>query len=64
MSDSPSQSLKRSEAEERRALLDITSYDVHLDLAADEATFASTTTIRFTSRGGTTFVDVKPVDLH
>ncbi len=64
MTNSPSRSLLRTEAEERHALLDITSYDVRLDLASDEATFASTTTIRFTSRGGTTWVDVKPVEHH
>ena len=54
-------SLRKSEAEARRALLDITSYDVRLDLAADPETFGSTTVIRFESRGGPTFVDLKPV---
>ncbi|HEY0890504.1 MAG TPA: aminopeptidase N [Nocardioides sp.] len=54
-------SLQRTEAEARRALLDIASYDVTLDLAGDEATFGSVTRIRFTSRGGPTFVDLKPV---
>jgi len=54
-------SLRRSEAEERRALLDVTSYDVRLDLASDAETFGSVTEIRFESRGGPTFVDLKPV---
>ncbi len=64
MTTSPTQSLKLTEAQERRALLDVSSYDVHLDLASDERTFASRTVLRFTSRGGNTFVDLKPVELH
>jgi aminopeptidase N len=60
----PSQSLRRAEAESRRALLDVTSYDVTLDLAASEETFRSVTEIRLTSQGGATFLDVKPVVLH
>ncbi|SFC95247.1 aminopeptidase N [Nocardioides terrae] len=58
---SPHLSLQRTEAEARRALLDITSYDVTLDLAADDVTFRSVTRIRFTSQGGATFADLKPV---
>ncbi len=54
-------SLRKSEAESRRALLDVTSYDVRLDLASDTETFGSVTEIRFESRGGPTFVDLKPV---
>ncbi|MBB6625771.1 aminopeptidase N [Nocardioides sp. KIGAM211] len=57
----PTQSLQHSEAQARFDLLDVTSYDVDLDLASDEATFRSVTTVRFTSRGGPTFVDLKPV---
>ncbi|WP_447645936.1 hypothetical protein [Nocardioides zeae] len=56
----PSVSLRHDEARERAGLLDVTSYDVELDLASSEETFASRTTLRFTSRGGPTFVDVKP----
>ena len=55
-----SQSLQHTEALARFDLLEITSYDVALDLAADEATFGSVTTITFESRGGPTFVDLKP----
>ncbi len=61
---SPTQSLQHTEAQARRALLDIESYDVRLDLAADDATFSSVTTIRFSSRGGPTFVDLKPVSVR
>ncbi len=57
-------SLTREEAVRRRALLDITSYDVTLDLTTSDETFLSRTVIRFTSRGGDTFVDVKPKELR
>ena len=50
-SQSPVQSLQHTEARARFDLLDIDAYDVRLDLAADDATFGSVTTIRFTSRG-------------
>ena len=60
---SPSQSLQHTEAQERHRLLRVTSYDVRLDLASDDATFASVTTIRFTSEGGATFLDLKPVSV-
>ena len=49
---SPYASLQRTEALARRRLLDLTSYDVALDLATDDATFRSVTTIRFSSRAG------------
>ncbi|MCD4535374.1 aminopeptidase N [Nocardioides sp. cx-169] len=58
---SQSRSLQRTEAQERRALLSVTSYDIRLDLASEEETFGSVTTVRFTSHGGPTFVDLKPV---
>jgi aminopeptidase N len=60
----PYASLQRNEALARREQLDITSYDVTLDLASDEATFGSVTTIRFRSRAGATFLDLKPVRLE
>ncbi|MDF1602526.1 aminopeptidase N [Nocardioides sp. YIM 152315] len=62
--NSPYQSLQHAEAIARRELLDVEEYDVRLDLAADEKTFGSVTTIRFTSRGGPTFVDLKPVRVN
>ncbi|MBA2952685.1 aminopeptidase N [Nocardioides sp. MAH-18] len=61
---SPYQSLQRTEAVARHELLDVEEYDVRLDLAADDSTFGSVTTIRFTSRGGPTFVDLKPVRVN
>jgi aminopeptidase N len=60
---SPYASLQRTEAQARRDLLDLTSYDVALDLASDDATFGSVTTLRFRSRAGTTFLDLKPISL-
>ncbi|WP_244928161.1 aminopeptidase N [Nocardioides sp. W7] len=60
----PSRSLQHTEARARAALLTVEGYDVRLDLAADEATFGSVTTIAFTSRGGPTFVDLKPVRVN
>jgi aminopeptidase N len=58
-------SLARDEAVRRKALLSVTSYDVRLDLAADDVTFRSLTTVRFAAGGaGDTFADVKPVALH
>lgn len=57
-------SLRRDEAAVRAALLDVASYDVSLDLASDEKTFRSRTTIRFTSAGGETFCDLKPYAVH
>jgi len=61
---SPYASLQRTEALARRDQLDLASYDVALDLASDDATFGSVTTLRFTSRAGTTFLDLKPVGLR
>src|SRR4051812_24118654 len=58
------QSLTRDEAVRRRGLLDVTSYDLTLDLASDAETFGSRTVIRFRSRGGTTFLDVQPRELR
>jgi len=57
---SPFASLQHSEAVAREQLLTVDSYDVSLDLAGADSTFTSLTTIRFTSRGGPTFLDLKP----
>ncbi|RYP87072.1 aminopeptidase N [Nocardioides guangzhouensis] len=64
LTDSPFRSLQQTEAEARFALLDVTSYDVRLDLDRGEETFDSVTTIRFDSRGGDTFLDLKPVSVR
>jgi aminopeptidase N len=59
-------SLTRVEAAARAALIDVTSYDVALDLDSGERTFGSVSTVRFTCRepGGSTFLDVVPEALH
>jgi aminopeptidase N len=62
--DAPFRSLQLTEARARFDLLEVTSYDVRLDLASDDATFGSVTTIRFESRGGDTFLDLKPLRVN
>ncbi|MGH3361885.1 MAG: M1 family metallopeptidase, partial [Nocardioides sp.] len=63
MTTHPFLSLQLEEARARCGLLDVQGYHVRLDLTGDE-TFRSTTTITFTSRGGDTFVDLKPLRVH
>ena len=58
------QSLQHREALERARLLTVEEYDVRLDLASDDRTFGSVSTIRFRSAGGPTFVDLRPVAVH
>jgi aminopeptidase N len=57
-------SLRLDEARGRAALLEVSSYDVSLDLASSVETFRSRTRIRLSSSGGETFLDLEPVDLH
>ena len=60
----PVRGLQRIEAEQRAALLAVESYDVTLDLASSEETFASLTRVVVTSRGGSTFLDLKPASVR
>jgi aminopeptidase N len=60
----PYASLQHTEALARRELLTLASYDVQLDLSRDESTFDSVTTIALDSRGGATFLDLKPSSLQ
>lgn len=55
-------SLLLNEARDRFDLLPVSTYDVTLDLRYDE-TFTSRTGTEVTSRGGETFLDLKPVPL-
>ena len=59
-------SLTRVEAAARAALIDVTSYDVALDLDSGERTFGSVATVRFrcAEPGASTFLDVRPETLH
>ncbi|WP_460788278.1 aminopeptidase N [Nocardioides maradonensis] len=61
---SPHASLQHTEAVARRALLRDLEYDVALDLARDDRTFGSRTTIRFGSGVGRTFLDLRPAVLR
>lgn len=60
----PGENLTRAEAQERRALLDVESYDIHLDLTTGPETFRSTTTVRFRSSGAPTFIDAITARVH
>ncbi|MCU0282372.1 MAG: aminopeptidase N [Candidatus Nanopelagicales bacterium] len=52
--------LARDEAAARAALLDVTGYDIDLDLTTSPSTFVSTSTITFAARepGASTWVDI------
>ena len=56
----PGTNLTRDEAAERARVLDVTSYDVSLDLTRSETTFGSTTVLRFSCSepGTSTFADL------
>jgi len=58
--------LTRAEAVARAGLLDVTSYDVELDLTVDERRFRSSTVVRFGCRepGATTFLELDAPELH
>jgi aminopeptidase N len=62
----PGTNLTRDEAAERAALLQVSTYDVNLDLTTGPETFRSVTTIRFeaTRPGGSTFVDLIAPTVH
>ncbi|WGL51554.1 aminopeptidase N [Nocardioides sp. BP30] len=62
----PGTNLTRDEARTRAGLLDVTSYDIELDLTTGDQAFGSTTTITFTSRepGAETFADLVGATVH
>ncbi|MCW2833358.1 MAG: pepN 6 [Nocardioides sp.] len=62
----PGTNLTRDEAATRAALLDVTSYAIDLDLTTGDTTFASTTTLAFTSRevGAATFADLDGAEVR
>ncbi|WP_167139264.1 aminopeptidase N [Diaminobutyricimonas sp. TR449] len=61
----PGENLTRAEAEERKALVDVASYDVTLDLTTGEETFLSTTVVTFTATpGASTFIDAFTRTVH
>jgi aminopeptidase N len=62
----PGTNLTRDEAQTRARLLSVDSYVVDLDLTTSDTTFASTTTISFTSTetGAETFADLVGATVH
>ncbi|WP_423923401.1 aminopeptidase N [Frigoribacterium sp. 2-23] len=61
----PGENLTRVEAEERKSLLDVQSYEIELDLTRGEEVFGSTTTVRFTAtEGASTFIDALTRTVH
>ncbi|HVN10995.1 MAG TPA: aminopeptidase N [Kineosporiaceae bacterium] len=62
----PGTNLTRDEAAQRAQLLDVTAYDVTLDLTTGEKTFRTTSVVRFTARtpGASTFVDLIASAVH
>ena len=55
----PGENLTRTEAQERRAIVDTQSYDVTLDLTTGAEVFRSTSVVRFTAtEGASTFIDL------
>jgi len=54
----PGENLTRVEAQERKALVSVSSYDVSLDLTTGDETFLSTTVVTFSAASGaSTFID-------
>src|SRR5690554_2576316 len=54
----PGDNLTRLEAQERKAIVDVSNYDITLDLTTGEETFRSTTVVAFTATpGASTFID-------
>jgi aminopeptidase N len=61
----PGENLTRVEAQNRKAILDVASYEVVLDLTTGDKTFASTTTVTFSSTpGASTFIDAITAEVH
>ena len=61
----PGDNLTRLETQERKALLNVDSYDVTLDLTTGDEVFLSTTTVRFSAKAGaSTFIDAFTRTVH
>jgi aminopeptidase N len=61
----PGENLTRIEAQERAALIRVSSYEIELDLTTGPETFASTTRVRFGARpGSATFIDAITKTVH
>lgn len=61
----PGDNLTRVEAQERKSLVEVQSYEVDLDLTTGPETFRSSTTVRFTAKAGaSTFIDAITRAVH
>lgn len=61
----PGENLTRIEAQERKALVEVESYDIELDLTTSETTFRSMTSVKFTATpGASTFIDAITSEVH
>ncbi|NEM91680.1 aminopeptidase N [Galbitalea soli] len=61
----PGENLTRVEAQQRKALVDVASYAIDLDLTTGDEVFRSTTTVTFTAEpGASTFIDALTRTVH
>ena len=61
----PGDNLTRVETQDSKSHVDVSSYDVALDLTTGEETFASTTTVTFSAKAGaSTFIDAFTRTVH
>ncbi len=61
----PGENLTRVEAQARKAIVNVTSYEVVLDLTTGDKTFGATTTVTFTATpGSATFIDAITSTVH
>lgn len=61
----PGDNLTRIEAQERKAIVDVSSYDVTLDLTTGDETFRSSTVVTFSATpGASTFIDAFTRTVH
>jgi aminopeptidase N len=61
----PGENLTRVEAQGRKAIVDVASYEVALDLTTGERTFGSVTTVTFRAvAGSSTFIDAITESVH
>jgi aminopeptidase N len=61
----PGENLTRLEAQQRKAIISVSSYQIALDLTTGPTTFSSTTTVSFTATdGASTFIDALTETVH
>ncbi|KQM24143.1 aminopeptidase N [Frigoribacterium sp. Leaf8] len=61
----PGENLTRVEAQERKNVVDVQSYEIALDLTRGDEVFGSSTTVRFTATpGASTFIDALTSTVH